>query len=399
MRYPLLLLALFLQCFAFGVRGANSINYTGQFPSHTDAFSATQLTIQNTVRNMWVYRPSNQAHLPLLIFFSGTGGTLEYSTLDEIGKNALKEFADREGVIIVAPLPRNIDQGDWDHGAGAPYWETAMTSDLQSPVNLDPATNPDLLLVEAIMDEAIESYQIDSNRIYLNGFSSGAFFSYFAAAVLHERIAAFAETGGGLVLSRTTSGDPVCQINPVSAPSGSDLSCQMTGWTTQSCVTPNAIARPIAPTSIDWVPPAFLTANDDDGSVPFAHTCHLANRLSNETEVQVHIIHQGGGHIVPKGYWDDAWNFMKTKRLETALFKAADRIFDYAETQFAPVFTPMPQTSQIGFGFYYRYYPNSNSYLGYQNQNIWYFLPNTGIREAGPLSQYLPLAKAAQLQR
>ncbi len=396
MRYHLLLLIFSLQCVVLQASYADGAYYTGQFPPQTNAFSATQLTIQNTARNIWVYRPSNAPHPPLLIFFTGTGGTLEYSTLDELGKNALQEFADREGVVIVAPLPRSIDQGDWDHGAGAPYWETALGSDPQSPINRNPATNQDLLLVQAIMDEAVKSYQIDPNRIYLNGFSSGAFFSYFAAAVLHERIAAFAETGGGLVLSRTTAGDPICQINPVSAPPGSHLSCQAAGWTTQSCVTPDAIARPIAPTSVNWVPPGFLAANDDDDSVPFAHTCHLANRLGNESEVQVRIIHQGGGHIVPSGYWEDAWNFMKTKRLETALFKAADKIFEYAETQFAPVFNPAPQTSQTGFGFYYRYYPNSNSYLGYQNQSIWYFLPNTGIREAGPLSQYLPLAKAVR---
>lgn len=396
MRYFFILFAISLQLFVHHQSFAEGSYYSGQFPSHTPAFTATQLTIRNQTRNIWIYRPESAVNPPLLIFFSGTGGTLDFSTLDELGKDFIQNFADREGVVVAMPLPREIDHGDWDHYAGAPYWETATGSDVGSPVNRDPNNNPDLLLVQAVMDEAIRAYQIDQNRIYVNGFSSGAFFAYFTAAVLHERIAAFAETAGGLVLSNTTGGDPVCQINPIAAENGAVRNCTASGWTPASCVSDNAIPRPIAPGEVDWAPPAFLQANDDDEAVPFAHTCHLADALSKTTELEVRIVHQGGGHIVNAGFWDNAWNFMKTRRLETALFKAADRVFNYAENQYALFFAPANPTSQNGFGYYYRYYPATNSYLGYQNHAIWYYLPESGVREAGPLSLFLPLAQAAK---
>jgi hypothetical protein len=59
-----------------------------------------------------------------------------------------------------------------------------------------------------------------------------------------------------------------------------------------------------------------MEANDDDDTVPFAHTCNLANALPVSSDYQVRIVHSVGvGHSMNADYFDNSWNFMKTFRL------------------------------------------------------------------------------------
>ncbi|MFZ1643345.1 MAG: FG-GAP-like repeat-containing protein [Candidatus Contendobacter sp.] len=301
------------------------VSYSGNFPATTPkvnewaGLTQATLTINGVPRDLLVYRPNASSQLPLLILLSPTGSDLWSNIADEFGRGNLTDFADREGVVLVLPMQRMMTRGDWDnHTAGTPYYETAVddgTPDNQvnAPVSSDPNVNPDLLLVRAAIQEAQRAYQIDASRIYVNGFSNGAFFSYFVAATLNQQIAAFAETGGGLVLSKTTYGEPVpCPVISLVGNPGEARSCADSGWTTDSCVSLGAIPRPIAPSNVARVPPGFLEANDDDYVVPFAHTCNLAHHLSGEHVAR--IIHEGGGHIVNAGYLENSWNFLKTHR-------------------------------------------------------------------------------------
>jgi poly(3-hydroxybutyrate) depolymerase len=308
-RWPIFLLA-----FLFGTANAAGPYYEGSFPDSTPSFTRATLTIGGTPRDVLLYRPAGVVSPPLLVLFTGTGGTLDYSLLDEIGRGEMQSFADREGVVVAAPMPRLMPRGDWDnHFAGSYYWETATLESVDSPVSSDPDSNPDLIFVRAILDESLRVYGADADRVYFSGFSNGAFFSYFAAAVLRSRVAAFAETGGGLVLSHTTYGDPPCSVSAPPGASGAVRSCAASGWTAHSCESSGAIARPIAPTGLDRLPAGFLQANDDDASVPFAHTCNLAEALSGRADVVARVVHNGGGHIWNSGYLQDSWDFMKTK--------------------------------------------------------------------------------------
>jgi len=126
--------------------------------------------------------------------------------------------------------------------------------------------------------------------------------------------------GGGLVLSNTTAGEPLCSLAHASGiPSGEIRSCAELGWTPQTCNYTGAIARPISPSG-KKVPPGFLSANDNDPSVRFAHTCNLVYALQGITDVRTEIFHfekppeEEGGHAPTTGYLESAWNFMKDKR-------------------------------------------------------------------------------------
>ncbi len=297
-----------------GTSPGDNVAYSGEFPATTNGFVQTNLTLNGLSRAAWVYRPSSASNPPLMVFFTGTGGTLESSLLDELGREGVQAFADAQGLAMAFPLPRTMDRGDWDnHDAGTPYWETAVASGVSAAPSNDPEINPDLLFVRAIIAEAKRAWAVDGRRVYTNGFSNGAFFSYFVAHVLRDRIAGFAETGGGMVRSNTTAGEPQACLPPVTnATRGAVRTCVEAGWTPATCVTSGAIDRPLALPADGRLPPAFIEANDDDSSVPYAHSCHLAAALPVTVAQTVRIVHQGGGHIVNEGYLDRSWQFLRS---------------------------------------------------------------------------------------
>lgn len=239
--------------------------------------------------------------------------------------------------------------------------------------------------------ESSAAYGADLTRVYVNGFSNGAFFSYFAAAVLSNRIAAFAETGGGLVLSQTTAGEPTpCTLTALPAAPNAVRSCAEVGWSAGLCSTPGAVARPILPGSVLRVPPGFMEANDNDDSVPFAHTCNLANALPVSPAYNIRIVHSGNGHAMNEGYLDNSWNFMKDFRLTDS-----DRIFNWIEVNLGVYFSPMSPVSQTLSGIYYRYYSNTDSYLATFDARLYYLLHGGNAGDAGAVEDFLGFVSSA----
>ncbi len=300
------------------------ITYIGQFPTTPlTELTPAVLTIDSQNRDVLVYRPTPIAGVApsLLIFFSGTGATLEHNITDEINPGVFRDLADAHQIVIVLPIPLSQSHGDWDnHSAGTEYWETALSDSIISAVSSNPDTNPDLLFTRALIKEAIIRYGVNADKVYVNGFSNGAFFSYFVAAVLNNRIAAFAETGGGLVLSNTTAGvDAMGASDPCSLPPymSMDLAeireCAPAGWLAgppSTCSYAGAIPRPIAPSLVSRIPPGYMEANNDDTSVPFPHTCNLSAGLPLGTPHQTRISNSGISHAVNSSYLEDSWAFM-----------------------------------------------------------------------------------------
>lgn len=370
---------------AFG--GADNISYQGSFPpSTTSGMTHVILTVNGTPRNLLIYRPSTAQSLPLLIYLDGTGSDI--ASILKGDYSWLRDFADNSNLIIAVPAQRVMTYGDWDnHSAGTPYFETAVGDQISSPASSNPDTNPDLLFVRAIIKEASVAYGADLTRVYSLGFSNGAFFSYFVAATLNDKIAAFAESAGGLVLSNTTYGDPTpCAPTALPGITGAVRSCAAAGWSPGLCSTPGAMARPIAPGSVARVPPGFMEANDDDTTVPWANTCNLANALPASSNYVVRITHNGGGHTSSTNYMDNAWNFLKNFRNQNALatrITAAELalsttpidpnlVFDFGEANYAKFFPGHPANATLS-PYLYRYYPASGNYLGAANGSIYVY--------------------------
>jgi len=74
-----------------------------------------------------------------------------------------------------------------------------------------------------------------------------------------------------------------------------------------------------------------------------------------------------------------------------------DRIFNCAENVYPQVFAPKGSASQTGQGYYYRYYNQTNSYIGTQGGTLYYYVPNQSpnINAVGPESTYLNQAAQA----
>ena len=76
----------------------------------------------------------------------------------------------------------------------------------------------------------------------------------------------------------------------------------------------------------------------------------------------------------------------------------SDRIFNWAESQFSQYLKPAGAASQSAFGYYFRYYAQTNVYLGSAGGNLYVYGPQVfgpDILNLGSLSSWLSQAQAA----
>lgn len=253
-------------------------------------------------RKVLVFRPSQEKNLPLLLFFKGTGNSAD------ISDNEFADFARQQKIILLIPEERELNFGDWDnHSEGTTYWETTNGNGSIS------VQNPDMMFVRALIKDAINTYQINPKKVYTAGFSNGAFFSYFVAMLLNDRIAAFSETSGGLACN--TTGNPPENLYKGDDPNRAGIAVQnnCAGISTVPCAA--TALRPIAPKNTPRKVPTYLFHNDDDNSVSVENTCRLADQLQkmgySNAEMNINIRKRGGGHVATLAYLNGAWNFMK----------------------------------------------------------------------------------------
>lgn len=74
-----------------------------------------------------------------------------------------------------------------------------------------------------------------------------------------------------------------------------------------------------------------------------------------------------------------------------------DRIFNYAENIYPTLFAPAGTASQTGYGYYYRYYSQTNSYIATSGGMLYYYAPNQNpnIVLIGPEESFLSQASQA----
>jgi poly(3-hydroxybutyrate) depolymerase len=128
------------------------------------------LQVGTTTRKMLVYAPSSIVpDRPLLISMHGYNQDINYQ------KNQTKwEVIAKENNFVVV-YPGGINNS----------WDISGTTDI------------DFIL--AIIDEMVDRYGIDRDRVYLSGFSMGGMMTYYAATKIADKIAAFAPVSGYLM--------------------------------------------------------------------------------------------------------------------------------------------------------------------------------------------------------
>lgn len=253
-----------------------------------------ELEIDGLKRTFEYYIPSsytdNQA-TPLLFSFHGAGSSGE----GQIYLTEFDQIAENEGFIAVFPdsavikdgeiINREDDESGFDPDSGV---------DKSWKINHDQVD--DVAFTSAILDYFEENYNIDTNRVYATGMSSGALFSSHLAVMLPDRIA-----GIGLVtgqMTRTTAAITAEKPKTVVMIMGEDdplysadspiiLSNEETidYWLEANSIT----------TEPDF---AYLpqTAENDDTRI--SRTIYTGGK--NNTEVIYYLV-EGGGHTWPGG--------------------------------------------------------------------------------------------------
>lgn len=137
------------------------------FATSATALQAENITVGGTSRNYIVYVPKNLGEgRPLLISCHGMNQDAAYQK----GMLTIESVADTAKFVTV--FPNGIDKG-WDISG-----------------------NRDINFVLALIDEMVDKYKIDRNRVYLSGFSMGGMFTYHAMNRIPDKIAAFAPISG-----------------------------------------------------------------------------------------------------------------------------------------------------------------------------------------------------------
>lgn len=290
------------------VAGCGGENVPSELPMTTG--SGRFAIAGRTESRIEVVVPANRpARPPLVLAFHGTGG----EPLEAINGFDLVERAASLGFVVIAPRagyrsgrhPPDVDHPlDW----GESSWNMWTAN---------PATNEDLIYVRALIDEAAVRWNADTTRVYTVGFSNGAFFSYFAAASMPDRIAGFAENSGGWMSdacpTRTDSDGASLYPLMTAAPSGQNLTCATIladPMFPASCkLTTSNKLRP--PAATPRVPFGFIGHYSVDDAVSVVWSCLLAEGLGARAQTRIRASEADGttGHSYIPGFIDEAWAF------------------------------------------------------------------------------------------
>ncbi len=246
---------------------------------------------------------------PLLIAFHGTGEEPE----NIVAAFDLVENAAARGFVVIAPRAGYRDAkhpADVDHPAdwGASGWNMwAAGAD----------ANDDLRYVRALIDAAQKSWGIDPSRVYTAGFSNGAYFSYFVAASMPDRIAGFAAMSGGWSTdacpTRTDGDGTSLHLMKTSAPAGREMACASIfadkAFPSRCRVTAANALRPPKPSG--RVPFGYVGHYSLDDAVSVAWSCLLAEGLGGRAKTMIRAREANGttGHYPMPDFIDRAFDF------------------------------------------------------------------------------------------
>ena len=138
---------------------------------------------------------------PLVLLLHGSGGTGEWA----LRETRWDEFADREGVIVVAPTATRPDpKSPIRFYTNPPVWNDASA---RPPA--DRVTTDDVGFIRALFDDLPSRVPIDANRIFVTGFSNGASMTFRVGAELSDRVSAIAPVAGHYWPTAATPARPV----------------------------------------------------------------------------------------------------------------------------------------------------------------------------------------------
>lgn len=145
------------------------------------------------------YGQSSDQKPPLLIYLHGGDGNLEFTTTTDTTL-VLDAVIDNYGI------PKLIEDGDWDNSL--PF--VVLAPQLGGVPNTSYRVR-----LEAFLEYAVRTYDIDTSRVYFTGYSQGGFLSAAFAKDFPHRIAAVASIASAFPNFIDPEEDNFCDIEQV----------------------------------------------------------------------------------------------------------------------------------------------------------------------------------------
>ncbi len=193
-------------------------------PIFDDGVPISLIDFQGTQHHTCQFRPAGASPAsprPLIVWMHGGGGGLasdlyNLTTIRTKAQNYnLSNDPARPGFFVLAVQGRNLHYPTTSPRDG--HHHDFYFRDLRSP-----SGNPDIAHVDSLIDQLAASGEIDTNRIYMMGWSNGGFFSQMYAIARHatatpggHHIAAAAVFSAGDPFNNTNADQsPSCQLDP-----------------------------------------------------------------------------------------------------------------------------------------------------------------------------------------
>lgn len=160
-----------------------------------------QISVQGLNRKFSFYHPANpeRKRLPLVIDFHGAGQDIAQQMIT--ATDPWIAIARREGFYLLKPQALNDSYQTYT------YWNVGWA------IGRD-----DGYFIKTVLDSLIAQQDIDTDRIYVTGMSSGGQMAFYLAQTLQDQIAAVAPIAGSIMTSRLSNYTfkkpmPICHIH------------------------------------------------------------------------------------------------------------------------------------------------------------------------------------------
>ena len=169
--------------FTISITDDETDNSSATCNQETASTSYCTISSDNLEREFYVVFPASFAlekTYPLIISLHG-GGDYADANMEYTG---FKKINDENDLVLIFPQGTIAqDKGDtgWFAGGDCSGLEVC-----------------DISFIEKLIDFSIEELSIDSDRVYVSGFSNGAFMAYTTACFLSNKVAAVAPVSGSL---------------------------------------------------------------------------------------------------------------------------------------------------------------------------------------------------------
>ncbi len=251
--------------------------------------------------------PEGAGPFPVMVVLHGGAGdstnAVTNACTEPTAPNCWPNLARSEGFLAVFPngtgSPRRPESRTWNAGGGGPDYACASGYACRARVD-------DIAYLNAVLDEVEATYDVDTDRIYVTGFSNGAAMAHRVGCELSGRVAAIAPVSGGNQYAAVAPCEPERPV-PVLYAHGTEDPCWAYEQSARACLEPDPRPKVGArETILGWVarngcPPepevSELADRADDGMTT---TAEVWADCEGGVAVELLTI-EGGGHVFPSG--------------------------------------------------------------------------------------------------